>query len=134
VIAGVLGLVVGLLAGWGLLRPEPDPAQVLGDVRATLASAAGTLEVVEIEYAESVEGGEIVAGPEFEGARDALALSRRHYLDVRDAVLAISPESASAIDDAYDELEGLVEGRGPIDEVAELARELREMITGAIGA
>src|SRR5687768_16798940 len=84
VATGLIGLLLGLLLGWGLLRPEPDPADVLGDLRATLISAAGTLEVVAIEYAESVEDGEVVAEPEYRGARDALASSRQTYEEVRE--------------------------------------------------
>ncbi len=133
VITGVVGLLVGLLVGWGVLRPEPNPAEVMGDVRATLRSAAGTLEIVEIEYAESVEDGEIVSSPEFEGARDALDSSRQRYLEVREAVAALSPNTASEIDDAFDRLEGLVKRRAPSEDVADLARELADMLTGALG-
>lgn len=133
VITGMVGLLVGLLVGWGLLRPDPNPVEVLEEVRATLLSAAGSLEVVEIEYAESVEDGEIVAPSEFEGARDALASSRERYLEVRETVAALSPNAASAIDEAYEGLKGLVERQAPSEDVAELARELADMLMGALG-
>lgn len=131
--AGLLGLGIGLLIGWGLLRPAPDPAEVLGEVRAALASAAGTLEVVEIEYAESVEDGRVVSSPEYQGARDALVSSRARYEEARAGVAAVAPETASAIDDAYDRLRAAVEARAPAEDISTSVRELREMLTGALG-
>lgn len=131
---GLVGLLLGLLVGWGLLRPDPDPAEVLGEVRASLASAAATLEVVGIEYAESVEDGEVVASPEFRGAGDALASSRSSYAEARPAVAAINAETASAIDAAYDELEDDMDAGVDEEEVSATVEELREMLTGALEA
>ena len=130
---GVIGLLVGLVVGWGLLRPDPDPAEVLTEVRSNLASAAGTLEVVEIEYGESVEDGEIVASPEFEGARDALASSRSTYAEARPAVAAINEGTAAAIDDGYDAVEDSIESRADEAEVSTLITELRASLSGALG-
>lgn len=131
--AAAAGLLVGLVVGWGLLRPDPDPVEAIEEVQRALVQAAGTLEVVEIEYEESVEDGRVVTSAEYEGARSALASSRERYLAVRDAVAAISPDGASRIDDAYGELEGLVAGLAPVEEVSALVEELREMLTGALG-
>jgi hypothetical protein len=130
---GLLGLGLGLLIGWGLLRPEPDPAEVLGELRSGLASAAATLEVVDIEYTESVEDGSVVASPEYEGARDALASSRARYAEARAGLAAVSREVASAIDAAYDRLEEAIAARAPDEEVSALVEELRTMLTTALG-
>ena len=131
-IAGIGGLIVGLLVGWGVLRPDPDPVQAIRQVRASLASAAGTLEVVEVEYAESVRDGQIVATPEFQGARAALTSSRERYLEVRGGVAAVSQDAASSIDAAYAELQRLFERRAPATEVSNLAGNLRQMLTRAL--
>jgi hypothetical protein len=133
VTTGLIGLLLGLLIGWGLLRPEPDPAEVVGTIRSGLVSAAGTLEVVGIEYAESVEDGKVVAEPEYEGARSALASSRERYLEARPGVTAISPDTASSIDRAYDDLERSIERRAPEEEVTELTESLAAMLTQALG-
>jgi hypothetical protein len=45
----------------------------------------------------------------------------------------VSWNVASAIDEAYEGLEGLVERHAPSEDVAELARELADMLTGALG-
>jgi hypothetical protein len=130
---GGVGLLVGLLVGWGLLRPEPDPAEVLSEVRSSLASASATLEVVQIEYAESVEDGEIVARAEFEGARDALASSRASYSEARSAVAAVESQTASAIDSAYEGVERAMAARGDERDVSEMIAELRQMLDEALG-
>ncbi len=132
-LTGAVGLFVGVLVGWGLLRPEPDPGEVLGDVRRTLASAAATLEVVEVEYAESVRNGRIVASPEYQGARDALASSRARYLEAREAVAAVAPNAASAIDASYGQLQRLIERRTAVENVSRVAGDLRQMLTRVIG-
>lgn len=130
---GLAGLLLGVLLGWGLLRPAPDPVAAIEELRTALVQAAGSLEIVEIEYSESVEGGEIVARPEYEGARDALASSRDRYAEVRDAVEAISPDLAAEIDRGYAELERLVGQPAPPEDVSALTEELRGALTGALG-
>lgn len=130
--AGVVGVLVGLLMGWGL-RPDPDPVEALGEVQAALRGAAGSLEVVQVEYEESVEDGQVVATPEYQGARAALASSRRRYLEVREVVASVAPDTAAEIDGAYDELDGLVDARAPTEEVGAATGELADMLTGALG-
>jgi hypothetical protein len=132
VAAGVVGFLLGLLVGWGL-GPDPDPAEVLGEVEAALWGAEGSLEVVEVEYGESVTDGEVVATPEYEGARAALASSRNRYLEVRQAVASVAPNNAAEIDRAYDELKRLVDERAPTEQVASLVTDLAGMLTGALG-
>ncbi|HYH27215.1 MAG TPA: hypothetical protein VEA19_00390 [Actinomycetota bacterium] len=131
-IAGLGGLLLGLLLGF-LLRPEPDAGEVLGELRSTLASAAGSLEIVEIEYAESVSDGTIVSQPEYEGARSALASSRARFEEAREGLAAVSPDAATRADDGYRELESAITSRAPTDEVSSLVRELRETLTTALG-
>lgn len=133
-VTAVAGLLVGLLVGWGLLRPEPDPAEALQTVRTEVVGAAGSLEVFAIEYAEAVENAQVVAPRELEGARAALASSRERYEAVAGAVTVIAPDAAAAITQTYDELERLSEQRAPEEDVAALADELDELLKGVIGA
>lgn len=132
VAAAVLGLLIGLAIGWAL-RSDPDPVEAIADVRSSLVQAAGTLEVVEIEYDEAVADGEVVARPELEGARAALASSRERYREVGDAVAAISSETASAIGDGYEDLERSIADLAPPEEVAARSADLRERLLGALG-
>jgi hypothetical protein len=130
---GAVGLVVGFLVGVAL-RPEPDPVEALGEIQDALRGAAGSLEVLEVEYAESVVEGDIVSTPEYEGARAALASSRERYAEVREAVASVAPDTVGQVDRAYDELENLVDQRAPSEEVAALAGQLSDMLTEALGA
>jgi hypothetical protein len=130
----LLGAVAGLILGWAIWgRTEPDPVDAAMEIRGSLASAAGTLEVVEVEYSESVEDGDVVSTPEYEGARDALARSRSRYREVAAAVNVLAPESARRIDELYAELERSVGGPSPEEDVSELVTELRSALDGAFG-
>jgi hypothetical protein len=134
VASAVVGAVAGLILGWVIWgRAEPDPTEALDQVRASLASAAGTLEVVEVEYRESVEDAEVVSTPEYEGARDALARSRERYLEAAGAVRALDPGAAREIEDLYAELELLVGQPAPEEEVAQRVRDLAVLLDGVIG-
>jgi hypothetical protein len=130
----ILGAVAGLILGWAIWgRAEPDPVEAAMEIRSSLASAAGTLEVVEVEYSESVEDGDVVSTPEYEGARDALARSRARYREVAAAVSALTPEGARRIEELYAELERSVDGPVPEEAVSELVTELREALDGVFG-
>jgi DNA-binding FadR family transcriptional regulator len=93
----------------------------------------GEKVVVQVEYAESVENGRVVATPKYKGARGALASSRSRYVGVREAVASVAPDTAAEIDRAYDELERLMDARAPTEDVATLAGELADMLTGVLG-
>jgi multidrug resistance efflux pump len=134
VASAVLGALVGLILGWAIWgRAERDPTEALANVRTSLTSAAGTLEVVEVEYRESVEDGDVVSTPEYEGARDALARSQERYLEVAGAVRTLDPDAAREIEDLYAELERLVGQLAPEDEVSQRVGELADLLVGVIG-
>ena len=86
------------------------------------------LEVVEIEYEESVEEGRVISDPEYAGARDALARSRSSYEEVRAAVAAFDPARTDSLDGAYDELDSMVRQRADPSEVAAAVDELTELL------
>jgi hypothetical protein len=131
VAAGVLGALVGLAAGLLLSAGrEADPEEALAPARASLQSAAGTLEVAAIEYAESVEDGEIVRPPEYRGARDALERSRRSYLEARPAVAALQPGLAEETDTGYEELAAAMADKAPDADISRRARQLATGLTG----
>jgi hypothetical protein len=129
--AGLLGALVGLAAG--LLLPaggEAEPEEALAPARASLQTAAGTLEVAAIEYTESVEDGEVVRPPEYRGARDALERSRRSYLEARSALAALQPGVVEEIDAGYEELAAAMANKAPDAAITRRARLLAEALTG----
>ncbi len=123
-----LGLVIGSGVGLTLGRQEPDPVDAVAEVKTSLSRAAGVLEVVEIEYEESVDAGRVISEPEYSGARDALARSRSSYEEVRAALRAFDSDRTDAIDGAYDDLESMVQQRADPSEVAAAVDELTEML------
>ncbi len=124
----ILGLVIGTGVGLSLGRQEPDPVDAVAEVKTAMSRAAGVLEVVEVEYEESVDAGRVVSEAEYSGARDALARSRSSYEEVRAAVAAFDSDRADAIDGAYNELEGMVQQRAEPAEVSAAVDELTEML------
>jgi hypothetical protein len=131
---GLLGLVIGFVLGWAIgARGELDPAEALAVLRSTLTTVAGTLEVVEVEYRESVRGGRIVSSPEYEGARDALDRSRERYRSVREALRTLDPDLVTRADALFSDLERMLTERASPDEVSGRARDLAALLRGAVG-
>ena len=129
---GLITLAVGFGLGWGLKGTEPpDPLDALASLRATLAAAAGTLEVVDIEYRESVQDGAVVSQPEYEGARDALTRSRQRYAEARPALRELDPNLVTDADALYQDIERLIDQRAPEEEVTEATARLADLLRGA---
>ena len=127
----VVGLLIGLALGFALGSEEFDAADAATEIRGTLATAGGSLEVAAIEYAEAVEGGEGQAEAEYRGAVDAVESSREQYAEVEAAVEGIAPEVAAEITDKYDEIEGLMSDLADEQEVEQALSELEGLLTGS---
>ena len=131
---GLIALAVGFGLGWGLKGDDrPDPVEALTSLRSTLTTAAGTLEVVEVEYRESVQDGQVVSSPEYEGARDALERSRQRYLEARPALRELDPDLVTSADALYSDIEQLVDEHAPIEKVTEATDELADLLGSAVG-
>ncbi len=132
-VAGVVGLAIGL--GAGLLIPSggSDPVEVLRVVKQDLAGAASVLEVLQVEYRESVHDGDVVSEAEYRGSLDALARSRARFAEVRSTVEAINPDVATRAERAYADLEDLMREHADADDVSDAASELADLLTGVIG-
>jgi hypothetical protein len=131
---GLVALAVGFGLGWGLKGDDrPDPVEALTSLRSTLTTAAGTLEVVEVEYRESVQDGQVVSSPEYEGARDALERSRQRYLGARPALRELDPGLVTSADALYSDIEQLVDEHAPTEEVTEATGELADLLGSAVG-
>lgn len=130
-IAAAAGLLVGLLLGYAL-RGDPDPLDAIEETRTTLLSAAATLEIVGVEYAEAVEGEEIVAPPEYEAALAALASSRERYREVAGVVEVLNPAAVTAAEDGYRELERMIRDRENEGLVRAATEDLGDTLAAAI--
>jgi hypothetical protein len=125
--AAALGLLLGLGVGF-LLRPDPDPVAVARDLRGNLAGAAGLLEVVQVEYEESVSGTRVVSPREYRAAQAALARSRNRFGETRPAVEALSRSAVFAIDAYYDRARELMEKPAPPSRVRDALDRLSTLL------
>ena len=112
------GVAAGLVAGLIIGDDETDLAEAGARIRASLASAASILEVVEIEYRESVDDAGVVREAEYEGSLDALARSRSEFEAAEGGLSAIDADRAEDIDRSYDEVRSLMDEVAPPDEVS----------------
>ena len=120
------GFVIGAVIVFALLPdPEPSSAERAAAARTELIAAEGTLEIVQIEYAESVKGGEVVAEVEYEGALAALERSRERYEAARSQ---LTPAVAEEIDSAFDRVQDLVEQPAPAAELGDALEELSQLL------
>lgn len=133
-VSAAVGLLAGAGVGWVIRGGgTADPVEAIAAMDASLSAAAGTLEVVEVEYRESVVDGEVVRPPEYAGSRDLLTRSRERYLEVREALAAVDPRLAEEADRLYRELARLVEARAPAEDVSARVRSLSALLEGALG-
>ena len=127
---GLVCMLVGLGAGLAIGSREPNPAEVAADLHAVLISAAGSLEVAEIEYAESVSDGEITRQAEYDGALGAIDSSRALYRGVAPALDALALSRAEEIEVLYDECSRAMRARSDTDEVTGCLTELGNLLKG----
>lgn len=132
VAVGVVALIVGVIAGVAL--SGDDGAGDAEEIQAALFSAAGSVEVAGIEYEEAVAaGGDITSRSEYAGARDALESGRARYLEVRDSLDSLAPERVDALDEAFDEADGLMADAADSDEVGAALDRLEDLLKGSSG-
>jgi hypothetical protein len=130
VAAGVAGILVGVIAGILVSRSDPDPLEAARAVQGELDRAASSLDVVAIEYDESVDAGEVVSDTEYRGTQDALESSRSRFGDVRAALEVLAPDRADSIDDAYAAVETSIEARADPAEVSDQIESLTGLLRG----
>jgi hypothetical protein len=122
-------LVAGGAAGWIIgSGSEPDPVEAVRSLRSTLAGVGGALEVVDIEYSEAVDEGEVVAESEYRGARAAAVRARSLFTEVRQPLALLAPDPTSRIQDNLDALVRAIDSTADEEEVAEIAATTSELI------
>ena len=129
----LLGLVVGAAIVGLLVRDgDPSPEERNAAVRTALIEASGLLEIVEIEYAEAVENGRVVAETELEGAEDALSRSGARYRSVRTELVALNLDVVAEIDAGYAAMEAAVGERTEAERLSDLIGRLTDKLETAM--
>ncbi len=132
VTSAIAGLVMGLVVGLVMARSEPGAEEAGREIKATLVSAAGSLEVAAIEYEESVADGEIMQEAEYEGALGALDNSRTRYDEVRPVLASLFPSQVEPIDELYGEAERLMRSRSAVPKVRAVLVKLESVLKGEL--
>jgi hypothetical protein len=125
---GAVGIFIGVLIGLVVGGNDADPVEAAEEARSALVSAAGTLEVVAIEYEESVDGGTVVKEAEYRGALDALESSRRRFEGSLPAIEVLAPNRGDELAAGYEELERLMSEKAEPQQVETTAEDLAEML------
>ncbi|MFN2389409.1 MAG: hypothetical protein ABR575_07385 [Actinomycetota bacterium] len=127
---GSVCLLIGTGIGIAIGNREPSAPEVAADLRADLISAAGSLEVAEIEYTESVSDGEITREAEYDGALGAIESSRTIYSDVAPVLGALAPSRSEEIEALYDDCSSAMRARSDASDVTECLTELSNLLKG----
>lgn len=126
------GLLAGVVAIVLLTRDrEPNAEERAAALRTGLIEATGLLEIVEIEYAEAVRNGDVVAEAELEGAVDALARGKARYREIR---AALDAEVTGDIDAAFAKVESLLVRRADPSVVANELKRLMQLMEEVVSA
>lgn len=125
VVAAAVALLVGLVAGAAIGRlSAPDLASALAAARAEVRPILTSLDVVRIEYASLLTGGD-------SGSPGAIARAKVAFAARRDTFLLIDPDATARLEAALNQLGALVDAKASqpevesaIDEAEAVAREL----------
>ena len=132
VVVGLVCLVVGIGIGFAIGDRDPSPVAVAEDLRSDLVAAAGSLEVAEIEYTESVSNGDVTKQAEYDGALAAVASSESQYRAVAPVLESLVPSRADEISAHYDECSAAMREMSEATSVARCLGDLRDLLKGEI--
>jgi hypothetical protein len=128
----LLGLAAGLLVSGGEEEP-PSVRAALDSLRERVRPATAGLELVGIEYPQSVRGGRVIAPTEYAATQAHVRRARTAVAAARPDLVALDRAATGRLLGALDELGRLIAGRAPPPRVVAAAgaaeRLLRE-ITG----
>ena len=127
---GITTLVIGVGIGLSIGTRDPSPSEISEMLKSDLISAAGSLEVAEVEYRESVAAGEVTNETEYEGALAALESSRERFESLEPALESLFPSRSEDIAAEYDGCDSAMRSRAPASDVATCLEELRDLLQG----
>ena len=111
VLATLVALLVGGAAGFGIGRstaPEPSLIELAADVRERIRPAQSALELVTIEYPQSVQNGRVVAETEYAAARAQARAAADTIAAARADLAALDPSAVEEASDAIAEVSTLM--------------------------
>jgi hypothetical protein len=126
-VAALIAAVAGYLIGRGS-APEPTLEELVTEARDDARPALSSLELVEIEYSESVDAnGEVTAPTEYEAALDHAAAAAA-AIDGAADLASIDPDGVDAARAAVAEVEDAMQAEASPDEVEPLLARARNAV------
>jgi hypothetical protein len=110
-LATLAALLVGGVSGFAIGRstaPEPTLVELAADVRERIRPAQSALELVTIEYPQSVANGRVVAETEYAAARAQAHAAADTIAAARVDLAAINPSAVEKAGDAIAEVSELM--------------------------
>jgi hypothetical protein len=132
----VAGLLVGALAGFLIGRgtaDEPSLSELVADARAGLAPVTAGLELVPVEYGNSVRSGRVVEPTEYEASQAAVARAEQGLTAAGTDLRAIDFAGYVASLGAVRSLSEAIDARSPdakVDSLAHAANAKVEALAG----
>jgi hypothetical protein len=127
---GLVCTLIGFGIGLAVGGRDPSPVALAEDLHSDLVAAAGSLEVAEIEYSESVSNGAVTRQAEYDGALAAIESSESRYQEVEPALQSLDPSRADEISGLYDECSSAMQETAEPTDVTECLKVLRDLLKG----
>lgn len=126
-VAGIVGVLIGLIAGLVGGGGDSDPLAALRELDMKLEEAASPLDVLVI-HGEADTGS--AGDPRV--VIDAVARTSQRFDEVRDSVVRINREAVVAFDGHVARLRKLAREDGDADAIADEAEELADLLRGIV--
>ena len=125
-IGGLLGFLLGSSGD-----EEASLADALEEVQAEVRPALSELELVTIEYAESVKGGQVVAETEYRASVDHVERALSALEGAASDLEVLAPEELAMAERSLNQLAELVEAHAPAAQVNAAAAEADAAVRAA---
>lgn len=112
-----LGFVVGFLIGKKSGEGQQSLSEAVAQLQQDLAPVLDGLELVTIEYPQSVKDGRIIAATEYKATQENINRTLDQYGKLHPELAAISPSEAASAQSALKDVERLVQDRAPASKV-----------------
>ena len=123
-VAAVVAIALGLLGFWLWQQSQPSADE---QIAASVDTMTGQLDVLRISHytPDTVQGGQVVAGEEYDAALEDIARVRREWEEIAPLV---DPSRAEDINSRISRIESLIQQRQPAEEVDREAGALIDIL------
>jgi hypothetical protein len=135
-LAAAAALAVGLIGGYAggrASKGEPSLGDKIADLRSALSPARDGLEIVQTEYAQAVQNGQVREQTEYSGARGDVARVLKAVNGHHTDLMALDAARTRTLDDALGALSRAVDQKLQPAQVTRLAQTGQRALDAVIG-